>query len=68
MQKSIGATLAIEDVPYDLAFTVGKRAVVARVFARFFDGVAVDGPPWRVDPTETLPTRDEWLAEMAVFL
>lgn len=68
LQKVSGALLAVEDVPCDLAFTVGQRGIVALTFSRFFAGVALHGPPWRLDPTEDLPSREEWLAEMSVFL
>lgn len=38
-----------------------RRERVARAFARYFDGVEVEGPPWRVSPEEDLPTRGEYV-------
>lgn len=52
LQKASGVVLALEDEDGDVAFRVGVRAVVAGVVARYFGGVAVDGPVWRLDPTE----------------
>lgn len=51
-QKVCGVLMALEEDEYDLAFYVGVRAKVAGVFARFFDGVALAGPRWRLDPRE----------------
>lgn len=38
-----------------------RRERVAAAFARYFDGVEVEGPPWRVSPEEERPTYDEWV-------
>lgn len=45
----------------DLAVVIGTRRIVADAFARSRAG-ELNGPPWRVDPTEDLPTRQEWSA------
>ena len=64
-QKLSGVLLALEDEPYDLAFRIDQRAVVAAAFARYFGGVALAGPPWRCSPWETdLPTRAEFAQSM----
>lgn len=64
-QKLSGILLTLEDEPYDLAFAIGQRAVVSRVFARFFDGAVLAGPPWKCDPFEAdRPTRQEYAASM----
>lgn len=62
LQRFIGATLRVQDYPADLAFTIGVRGIVAAAFARHWGGLVLTGPPWRIDPSETLPSRDEWLA------
>lgn len=46
----------------------GRRGQIAAAFARYFDGAAVDGPPWRVSPYEDdRPTAAEYLDEPADF-
>jgi hypothetical protein len=41
----------------------GRRRVVAGTVARYFDGVAVEGPPWRIaDGENERPTYDEYVA------
>lgn len=63
LQKTIGVLFAIVEEEGDLSFVVGQRAIVAGVFARFFDGVALDGPLWRLDPREDdRPTYEEWVS------
>lgn len=38
-----------------------RRARVAEIFARYFGGVVVDGPPWRLSPREhDRPAYEEW--------
>jgi hypothetical protein len=63
-QKCSGVLLALEqgDGSYDdLAFQSDCRRRVAAAFARYFDGVAINGPPWRISPVEEYrPTWDEW--------
>jgi hypothetical protein len=40
-----------------------RRVRVAEIFARYFGGAALTGPPWRLSPLETdRPTYDEWAA------
>lgn len=40
-----------------------RRELLGGIFSRYFDGVAVEGPPWRLEPEETdRPTMDEWSA------
>jgi hypothetical protein len=51
LQKTVGTLLALEDEG-ELVFTIGLRAIVAEKFARFWDGVVLNGPPWRLDPRE----------------
>lgn len=61
LQKASGALLALEGD--DLAFMLGVRGYVAAVFARYFRGVVLNGPPWRLDPHELdRPTWEEWAA------
>lgn len=59
LQRASGALLMLEehDVP-DLAFVFGLRQIVARAFARYFNGLMLDGPPWRLGPDE--PDRPLW--------
>lgn len=41
----------------------GRRGQIARAFARYFAGVALDGPPWRLSDLEAdRPSYDEWAA------
>lgn len=68
-QKASGVLLALEDGPEfegpidDLAFALDLRAVVAATFARYFGGIAVEGPPWRICQADNgRPTRAEYLA------
>ena len=62
-QKTCGAVLRLQDDEGAmLAFHPQARAVIQEAFARYFDGVAIEGPPWRLSPFEDLPLRDEWLA------
>lgn len=41
----------------------GRRAAVAAIIARYFDGVVVEGPPWQVTPIEERPTYAEYAGE-----
>lgn len=53
-QRVSGVTVWIEENwPEDLAFMIGNRPWIAAAFARYFDGFVLEGPPWRLDPTET---------------
>lgn len=64
-QKSAGAALDLQEaVEGDLAFyPSGTRRLVREAFARFFDGAVVEGPPWRLDPSELdRPTYEDELA------
>lgn len=54
-QRLSGVLLALEDEG-DFTFYIGGRAVVAKTFARYFQGATLAGPPWRLDPTEDLPS------------
>lgn len=55
LQKLIGTLYALEDVGSDgmLPLQADVRARVALVFARYWDGHVLDGPPWRLSPNET---------------
>lgn len=67
-QRTAGVLLYLEaaDVP-DYAFMYGQRAAIAAAFARYWGGIALEGPPWRLDPGETdRPTRAQ-LAASADF-
>jgi hypothetical protein len=38
-----------------------RRERIVGVLARYFDGAALHGPPWRLSPYETgRPSREEW--------
>ena len=82
-QKTIGAAYALEEagVPERLGAWLlyrdgtlepaggypGRRALIAARFARYFDGVAPEGPPWQVEDGEDgYPARAE-LAAAADF-
>lgn len=76
-QDGVPETLAIDGEPAWLLYRDGtiepaagepsRRGRVAEAFARYFDGVAIDGPPWQLSPEEGgRPTREEW-AEPADF-
>lgn len=42
-------------------FPPPNRKEIQEAFGAAFDGVAPDGPPWRVDPSEeALPTHEKW--------
>lgn len=60
-QKACGVLYALQEHEGDLAFQVGCRHVVACAFARYFDGVALEGPPWMLDPYEDRPTYEQWI-------
>lgn len=66
-QRASGVVLALEDHPDDLAFALDQRTIVAAVFARYFKGVALDGPPWRLSPNEQRPTFDQWTSSLSDF-
>lgn len=67
LQKTITTLLRIEDEG-EILFDAMLRSIVAAIFARFWDGVVLDGPPWRISPTETdLPTYDEWKGLSSFF-
>lgn len=63
-QKACGTWIGLwESLEGDLAFYAGQRDLVRDVVARYWDGAVVDGPPWRVAPTEGMrPTYGEWVA------
>lgn len=63
LQRLSGVVMRLEEEPYDVAFVVGQRDIVGRVFARYFSGAWLPGPPWRLDPFEPLPTHSEWAAQ-----
>lgn len=66
-QKSAGVVLGLESglaAESEVALEPDCRARIAALFARYFDGVAVEGPPWRISPTETTrPSWEDWNAE-----
>lgn len=63
-QKISGVLLYVEATqPFDLGFMVGLRGFVQAAFAKYFDGVCLEGPPWRLDPTEPQPVYDVWRDE-----
>lgn len=64
LQRSVGTLLALEDEG-DLVFTTGVRPIVQRVFARFWQGRVLDGPPWRLDPSEERPLYELWAASQS---
>lgn len=66
-QKASGVLLALEDHPGDLAFDIEARTVIRGVVGRYFNGVTVDGPEWRIAPHEDRPSYEEWLAAVDIF-
>lgn len=61
-QKYLGVLYQLreESGKGDLAFRLGLRRVICGAFARYFGGVCVDGPAWRLGPDEPdRPRRDE---------
>lgn len=62
LQRTIGTLLWIQDNHGDVAFMLDTRSVVADAFARFWGGIVLKGPPWRLDPADgdDMPTREEW--------
>lgn len=47
----------LEESSGDLAFTNGAREIISRAFSKHWEGIAVYGPPWRLDASELeLPT------------
>jgi hypothetical protein len=41
--------------------TFGRRERIARAFARYFEGLTPEGPPWRVSDVEAdRPSYEEW--------
>lgn len=63
-QKSAGVVLSLESgggAENEVALELDCRARIQAVFARYFDGVLVEGPPWRLSPAETArPCWEEW--------
>lgn len=62
-QKVAGTLIALEEADGDIALQIGQRAIIQATFARYFDGALLDGPPWRLDPTEPAPTSADWFTE-----
>lgn len=54
LQRTVGTVLWLEEQG-DLAFRLDAREVVREAFARFWNGAALDGPPWRMTPAEAFP-------------
>ncbi len=54
-QKAAGTLFALEDIADGgmLPLHDDPRSEVRAVFARFWGGVLLDGPPWRLSPNET---------------
>lgn len=62
-QKACGVWIGLWEVREgDLAFYPDQRDVVRRIVARYWGGIIVDGPPWRLGPWEERPTYAEWAA------
>lgn len=59
LQRMVSTVIALE-AQGELAFTIGLRAIVAETFARFWKGLMLDGPPWRLDPAEDRPLYECW--------
>jgi DNA recombination protein Rad52 len=59
------AVMQIEEDFGDLAFTIGVRDTIARVFSERLDGLKLAGPPWRLDPEEKdLPQHEKEVAKL----
>lgn len=63
-QKACGVWIGLwEGREGDLAFYPDQRDYVRTVVARYWGGILVDGPPWRLGPWELeRPTYAEWVA------
>lgn len=59
LQRTAGIVLWLEDQG-EIAFRLDVRELVQQTFARYWKGVALEGPPWRLSPFEQLPTYAEW--------
>lgn len=61
LQKAIGTLYGLEDLGSDglLPLQDDPRSRVAAVFARYWGGVVLDGPPWRLSPHEARPAEGE---------
>ncbi len=62
-QKSSGVLLALEggEAGNEVALEPDCRTRIRALFARYFDGVMVDGPPWRLSPIELdRPSWEDW--------
>lgn len=70
LQRASGALLLLEEMPGDLAFHPGMRALVCGAFDQYFlrdrdrlFHVKTKGPPWRLSPTEEdRPMYEQYLA------
>lgn len=63
-QKFSGALSVIDELP-DLKFSPDPRGEISKAFAKYLDGTVLDGPPWRIGPSEDdRPTRDEIAEEV----
>lgn len=58
LQRTVGTVLWLEDQG-EIAFALNVRALVQQAFARYWNGVALDGPQWRMTPIESLPLYAE---------
>lgn len=59
LQRTVGIVLWLEDQG-ETAFRLDLRELVQATFARYWKGVRLEGPPWRLTPFEDLPTFAEW--------
>lgn len=63
-QKTLGTLYDLQEVEGDLAFDPDIRRTLQAVFARRWDGLHLEGPPWRLSPAEQhLPPHHEWVRE-----
>lgn len=51
-QKVSGVLFTLDESGDDLALHDDPRPVIQAAFARYLDGVVLDGPPWRIGPHE----------------
>ena len=65
-QKLAGVVVDLEELSAevgDLGFSKEKREQVSRIFAKRFEGIKLVGPPWKIAPDESFPTKEEHLTK-----
>lgn len=63
-QRCTSVVLYLEDQPDGVAFDPNAREVIREAFAIYWNGIYLDGPPWRLGPFEERPSFADWQASL----